>query len=168
VGPTIQAILANQFQRLRDGDRYFYLNETLNLGELYLISQGNTLAKVIETNTGITNLQANAFVFKVSIEGTVFLDAAGTGIRTSTDPGVQGIVINLLDAQGNVVATTTTDADGHYSFTDQTGIPGTGNFSVMIMVPTGYQSTTVITHAIHLGRGGLDYDGENFGINTSM
>ena len=168
VGPTIKAILADQFQRLRVGDRYFYLNETLSFEELNLIAQGNTLAKVIQDNTAINNLQANVFLFKLNIEGTVFFDAAGTGIRTSTDPGVQGIVVNLLDDQGNVVATTTTDANGHYSFSDQTGIPGTGNYSVMVMVPTGYQSTTVITHAIHLSRGGLDYDGEDFGINTSM
>ena len=30
VGPLFQAIMVNQFARLRDGDRYFYLNENLN------------------------------------------------------------------------------------------------------------------------------------------
>ncbi len=45
---------------------------------------GHTLAKVIEHNTGITNLQSNVFFFKVSITGTVF-----DGVPT-TQPGGTG------------------------------------------------------------------------------
>jgi peroxidase len=168
VGPTVQAILATQFAALRDGDRFFYLNEGLNLEEQSLIGQGNTLAKVIKNNTAITNLQSNVFFFKVSIEGTVFQDTNGNGVRDPGEPGMQGIVVNLLDDNGNVIATTTTNGQGHYSFTDQTGIPGTGNFTVMVMVPAGDHATTVITHAIHIGRGGLDYDAENFGIAANL
>ncbi len=33
VGPLFQAIMINQFARLRDGDRFFYLNETFNSEE---------------------------------------------------------------------------------------------------------------------------------------
>jgi hypothetical protein len=168
VGPLIKAILGKQFTALRDGDRYFYLNESFTSGELNLIAQGNTLARVIEDNTAITNLQSNVFFFKESIEGTVFFDAAGTGVRTTADPGIEGVVINLLDSQGNVVATTTTDANGHYRFTDQTGIPGTGNFSVQVTVPSGLKATTPITRAVPMSRGGLDFDGENFGLNTAL
>jgi hypothetical protein len=167
VGPLVKAILVKQFTALRDGDRFFYLNESFNSAELSLIQQGNTLAKVIENNTPITNLQDNVFFNRLSIEGHVFFDAAGTGVRTSTDPGVQGVVINLLDAQGNVVATTTTDANGHYSFTEQTGIPGTGNFTVEVVVPSGFKATTPITRAVHITRGNLDFDGEDFGINLA-
>jgi peroxidase len=168
VGPTIKAILADQFARLRDGDRFFYLNEALTSQELGLIAQGNTLTKVIQTNTAITNLQANVFFFKVSIEGIVFQDLNGNGVRDLGEPGVAGIVVNLLDDSGNVIATTTTNAQGHYSFNDQTGIPGTGNFTVMVMVPTGEHATTVTTHTVHIGRGGLDYDAENFGIAADL
>jgi hypothetical protein len=163
VGPTIKAILAKQFAALRDGDRFFYLNETLNLEELSLISQGNTLAKVIKNNTGITNLQSNVFFFRVSIEGTVFKDTNGNGLRDLGEPGVPGIVVNLLDDTGVVVATTTTDAQGHYVFTTQTGIPGTGHFSITIGVPSGQHQTT-LPHKILISRGGLDFDGEDFGI----
>jgi hypothetical protein len=67
-----------------------------------------------------------------------------------------------------VIATTTTDAQGHYVFTDQTGIPGAGNFTMMVMVPAGDHAITVITHAIHLNRGGLDFDGEDFGIANNL
>jgi hypothetical protein len=169
VGPTLKAILANQFARLRDGDRFFYLNESLSAEELGLIGQGNTLAKVIKNNTAITNLQDNVFFFKVSIEGTVFNDADNDGLpRTFGEQGVAGIVVNLLDANGNVIATTTTDAQGHYSFTDQTGIPGTGNFTVSINVPKGDHQTTQPPIVIHLSRGGLDFDNLDFGIDANL
>lgn len=58
VGATVNAILVDQFVRLRDGDRFFYLNESFNIEEQALIAQGNTLAKVIANNTSITNLQS--------------------------------------------------------------------------------------------------------------
>ena len=53
--------------RLRDGDKFFYGNETFNKDELNIMQQGNTLAKVIEANTNITNLQSDVFLFKASI-----------------------------------------------------------------------------------------------------
>jgi hypothetical protein len=167
VGPTIKAILAKQFAALRDGDRFFYLNEGFNAQEINLIQQGNTLAEVIENNTAITNLQSNVFYFKASIEGTVFLDANANGHRDFGEPGVSGVIVSLLDDSGNVVATTTTDNQGRYIFTDQTGIPGTGNYTVVITLPAGYHQTTMVLGTIHLSRGGLDVDNEDFGIDTN-
>ena len=55
MGPLFTKILVNQFTRLRSGDRFFYLNESWNQDELNILQQGNTLAKVIEANTNITN-----------------------------------------------------------------------------------------------------------------
>jgi hypothetical protein len=166
VGPTIQAVLADQFARLRDGDRFFYLNEPFNFQEVNLIQQASTLATVIEANTAITNLQSNVFFFKVSISGTVFNDADNDGLpRTFGEGGVAGITVNLLDANGVVIATTTTDAQGHYSFTDQTGIPSTGVFSVSIVLPAGAHQTTPNPGEIHLSRGGLHATGVDFGVD---
>jgi hypothetical protein len=162
VGPTIKAILVKQFTNLRDGDRFFYLNESFTTEELNLLHQADTLSEVIKANTSITNLQSNVFFFKVSIEGTVFFDPNSTGHNTGN--GIEGVVIDLLDDTGKMVAQTTTDANGHYQFTDMGDIPGTGNFSVVVEVPTGGHATTVTSHAIHLTRGGLDFDGEDFGI----
>jgi hypothetical protein len=164
-GPTVKAILAKQFAALRDGDRFFYLNESFNSQELNLIGQGNTLAEVIENNTAITNLQSNVFFFKVSIAGTVFLDANSNGVMDFRERGVAGVTVSLLDGTGTVVATTTTDRQGDYIFTDQTGIPGTGKFTVIITVPTGFHQTTTALGTINLSRGGLNVDGEDFGIN---
>ena len=56
VGPLFQKIMVDQFTNLRDGDRFFYLNEQFSPSEEAILRQGDTLAKVIKANTGITNL----------------------------------------------------------------------------------------------------------------
>src|SRR5262249_39185958 len=50
MGPLFTKILVDQFTRLRDGDQYFYLNESLNGEEKQLFGTGDTLAKVIQGN----------------------------------------------------------------------------------------------------------------------
>jgi hypothetical protein len=160
VGPTIKAILVKQFTALRDGDRFFYLNEQFNKQEERLIDQAPTLAKVIGHNTPITNLQGNVFYFNVSITGTVHDTDARTG-----DRGVAGVTVNLKDDSGAVVASTTTDSHGRYRFTDQTGIPGTGKFSVSIVLPAGFVHTSPSSISLMMSRGDLQYDGMNFGVD---
>jgi hypothetical protein len=167
-GPTMSAIVLDQFRRLMLGDRFFFLNENFNTEEKTLLAQGNTLAKIIMNNTSITNLQANVFFFREEISGTVFNDANGNGVRDTGEAGIQGVTVNLLDSTGAVIASTVTDVNGEYDFTDLTGIPGTGRFSVSINMPAGYtQNLTEIGHdpgIIFLTRGGLDVTGQNFAI----
>jgi hypothetical protein len=52
-----------------------------------------------------------------------------------TEDGFPGVEVKLKDAGGTVIATTTTDEDGHYSFLDLT--PGT--YSVMFVQPSTYE-----------------------------
>ena len=56
----MHTVLVDQFQRIRDGDRFWYQNifQGRQLDEL----ERTTLADVIERNTGIDNLQGNVFV----------------------------------------------------------------------------------------------------------
>lgn len=58
-----------------------------------------------------------------SIAGTVFLDQNNNGVQNGADTGIAGVLIELLDAGNAVIATTTTAADGSYSFTGL--LPGT-------------------------------------------
>jgi hypothetical protein len=136
VEPLFQAIIINQFARLRDGDRFFYLNEKLNPEEMSLFTQGNTLSKVISANTEITNLQPDAFIFRASIAGIVNRTPPPPG-GPKPPPGVGNITVDLEDTSGNILAQTVTGPDGHYQFTNQTGIDGTGVYTVVLSLPAG-------------------------------
>jgi hypothetical protein len=166
VGPTAEAILAKQFAALRAGDRFFFLNERFNLSELSLMQEGSTLAKVIENNTPITNLQRNVFFNRLTIRGTVFDDEDG-GSFDRGDVGVPGVTVNLLDSNGNLVASTTTDNGGNYEFTEQAGIPGTGNYTVSVVVPAGFTNVTPISVSVALTRGNLNLE-VDFGVEESI
>ena len=61
LGPLFTRIIADQFTRLRDGDRLFY-QRTLRGAELDRV-RSTTLAKVIKANTSLINLQANVFFY---------------------------------------------------------------------------------------------------------
>mgnify|MGYP000898471460 FL=1 len=50
-----------------------------------------------------------------ALEGRLFVDADKNGLDNA-EPGVGGVTVQLLDSTGNVVATTTTGADGGYRF----------------------------------------------------
>lgn len=53
-----------------------------------------------------------------SIKGTVYHDRDDDGVQGLNDEGIAGVVIELRDATGNLVATTTTDINGDYCFED--------------------------------------------------
>jgi cytochrome b involved in lipid metabolism len=61
VGETFHAIIRDQFERLRNGDRYWYQNNgALSTADRELI-QSETLAKVIMRNTNITFFPSSSF-----------------------------------------------------------------------------------------------------------
>jgi len=63
----------------------------------------------------------------VSIGDYVWIDSNGNGVQDKGEAPVPGATVKLLDADGNTVATTTTDADGFYAFAD---LPGNTDYSV--------------------------------------
>ena len=64
-----------------------------------------------------------------SLSGTVYRDDSRNGAQDGTEPGYSGVTVQLLDASGNVVGTTTTDKDGKYSFSK---LPD-GTYSVKVV-----------------------------------
>jgi hypothetical protein len=172
LGPLFRAILVDQFTRLRDGDRFFYLMEPWSPAELRILRQGNTLSKVIKANTGITNLQSDAFVFQASIGGTVASGHGGSGRgtasfhgngdRAAARRGLPGITVELEDTSGNVLATAVTDDKGRYSFDQLTGLNGTGIYTVRLVLPTGFTQTSTNPSSILISRGDLNRSGVDF------
>jgi hypothetical protein len=75
VGPTFQRIIANQFERVRDGDRFWY--ERIFFGPQLQALRQTRLSAIIKRNTSITKLQDNVF----------FFDSATTLASLTTQPG---------------------------------------------------------------------------------
>ncbi|WP_149538045.1 SdrD B-like domain-containing protein [Siccirubricoccus phaeus] len=73
----------------------------------------------------------------VSLGDVVFEDRDADGIQDAGEKGIGGVTVELLDAAGAVIATTTTAADGSYLFEDKA--PGT--YSVHFVAPEGYVAT---------------------------
>ena len=48
---------------------------------------------------------------------TVWVDYDDNGMQDAGEPGIANVEVQLLDDQGNVIATTLTDAMGNYLFT---------------------------------------------------
>jgi len=75
---------------------------------------------------------------------TVFLDEDGDGIPGPGETGIAGVTMQLYDDNGFLIATTTTDADGNYSFGVDNGSyevrVAPSNFTTGPLV--GYSSTT--------------------------
>jgi len=62
LGPTLSAILSDQFQRVRDGDYYYYQNDPAISNEVSDNINRTSLADIIERNTNINDLQNNIFI----------------------------------------------------------------------------------------------------------
>ena len=69
-----------------------------------------------------------------AIAGTVYVDTNVNGVRDGGDVGLAGVVVTLQRPDGSVVATTTTAADGSYSFPS---VPP-GNYVIVEAQPAGY------------------------------
>jgi sarcosine oxidase gamma subunit len=106
------------------------------------------------------NSTGNCFAnFKlISISGKKFNDLTGNGI-TSDDTAWAGVTIQLFKNSGTTpVATTTTAADGTYSFSNL----GPGSYSVKEVVPSGSTQTVGAGGLNVTAVSGTDATGKNF------
>ncbi|MFA6045423.1 MAG: peroxidase family protein [Phycisphaerales bacterium] len=70
MGATETAILVDQFTKLRDGDRFFYLNDSTLTADEQAYLSGLRLSDIFRWNTGATDVQDNIF-FAVPAPGSV-------------------------------------------------------------------------------------------------
>jgi serine-aspartate repeat-containing protein C/D/E len=104
-------------------------------------SNGGTLVgpdKITGANLTVGGTHGTRYDFSellpVSINGYVHVDVNGDCDTDPNAPPLAGVTIQLLDAQGNTLGTTTTDANGFYQF--QALHPGV--YGTREIVPNGY------------------------------
>ncbi|MGI0021406.1 MAG: peroxidase family protein [Nitrososphaeraceae archaeon] len=85
VGETFAIILQDQFERVRDGDRYWYQNRGLNSMQLDMIEH-TLLSDIIRRNTDIESIQQNVFLAM----DRVAADLDNDGMPDATDPDDDG------------------------------------------------------------------------------
>ncbi|HSY16523.1 MAG TPA: SdrD B-like domain-containing protein, partial [Jatrophihabitantaceae bacterium] len=72
---------------------------------------------------GIGDLAALINSAPLEIGNRVWKDLNNNGIQDAGEPGIANVTVQLLDHNGTVVATTTTDANGNYYF-NNSNVPG--------------------------------------------
>ena len=75
------------------------------------------VVQVSHDNPSVTNVNFG-YATNYTIKGTIYRDADRSESLEDGEKLYQGVTVDLLDASGNVVATTTTDAKGAYAFTN--------------------------------------------------
>jgi len=97
-----------------------------------------------------------------TVSGVVFNDLNGNGVQDPSEGGLGGVTVQLINpTTGAVVATTTTAADGSYTFTGVTP----GSYIVRETDPTGFASTTPNNVPVSVPSGGSA--SANFGDQQS-
>ena len=96
---------------------------------------GTDAIKSIELPSGLNGENYDfGEILPASISGNVYEDVDGDCIRDPGEVSIGGVVIELLNSNGNIVSTTQTDVAGNYQFDDLT--PGV--YSLRERQPAGY------------------------------
>ena len=113
MGPLFQKIIADQFERTRDGDRFWY--ERIYSGDTLKALEATKLSDVIKRNTSLTNLQDNVFFYDPSaatttITATIVAKSASPTTKPTNSAGILSRLIALFfgniptyDGSGNNV-----------------------------------------------------------------
>lgn len=139
-------------------------------GQIIGVLDGNDTIRSISLASGQQGVDYDfGEILPSSLAGMVYEDLDGDCIRDVGEPAIPSVTIDLLDQNGTVVATTSTDAQGRYQFTNLRP----GNYSVRETQPVGYiqggqkagtaggdASTPDLIRSIILGQGidALEYD----------
>jgi hypothetical protein len=157
VGQLGRAIISDQFERLRDGDRFWYQN--IFSGPPLEYVERTTLADVIRDNTTVSNLQNNVFFMQAELTGLVFTDSNGNGQQDPLEGAMPGITVELVNNAGAVIATSSTDTSGRFRFE----LAETGGYQLRVVLPPR-MITAGRSHDALVSRGEITLQGMDFGL----
>ncbi|MFC0168281.1 SdrD B-like domain-containing protein [Pseudoduganella danionis] len=101
------------------------------------VTTGKTAQVTLASGQVNNDLDAGVMAIQAKLGDTVWEDKNGNGVQDSGESGLCGVTVQLKDASGKVVATTATDAAGHYTFTADPG-----SYTVSVTAPSGYSFTS--------------------------
>ncbi|MGB0931026.1 MAG: SdrD B-like domain-containing protein, partial [Chitinophagales bacterium] len=139
------------FDGLGDGSYYIQLDKISGTLEVTDAGEGNETndsdingdltSDIVTLEGGIDYPDLDAGLFEVAGLGDfIWLDLNGDGVQDLNEPGIEGVPVTLMDADGNIIATTTTNSDGNYSFNGLT--PGAYTVAVPSVGTNGETLTT--------------------------
>lgn len=117
-GPTIQRILSKQFTDLRDGDRFYYLNDpVLSEAEKAMISNVR-MSDIVMMNSGVDLMQDNVFEAMPFSEicGSATVDADGWISVHSSNERLADVTVDVLSSDGFVSTSAFSSELGFYEF----------------------------------------------------
>ncbi|MBP9186708.1 MAG: choice-of-anchor A family protein, partial [Bacteroidia bacterium] len=106
------------------------------------------------------------FYGQLSVGNSVWFDANNNGLKDTNEPGISGVTVKLYaDANGDnipdgaAIATTTTNTNGTYSFTNLIA----GNYIVGVTLPAGHIAGAT---TVNSSNPNSDTDNDNNGVTT--
>lgn len=140
---------------------YASLNIVVTLDFAELASAPNTAYELYSAiQAGVSEAALSSAPATSTITAIVFNDTNGDGVQDNGETGVAGVTVNLLNNSGAVIATTTTNAQGQYTFTEPSG-----TYTVQVVPPSG-TSISVQAGGAAAGSGGGGPGSTNY-VNPS-
>ena len=139
--------------------------------KIYTYNSSGCVAKAIvcsetETVTASEVIDRVVDCCEIEVGNFVWLDANGDGVQDADEMGLGGITVELYDDMGVLVATTTTDANGGYSFnrTEDGMMPGE---QYEVRIPTAQDTISDLSSTVTgSGTGENDNNGVSGGGGT--
>ncbi len=167
------------FIQIPVGNYYVQFDLPASFDKITLLNVGNTLTDndadatgrtaIISVNSDTNDSTIDAgFYRKASLGGYVWKDANNNGIRELSESGISNAFIELCDAADSQLSTTTTDADGLYSFDSLEP----GSYIIKLTAPNGMTQTYELDGSKDLSQSVVLNSGDNvininFGFNTA-
>ena len=101
------------------------------------------------------DLETVGVVPPIEVGNLVWLDVDKDGVQDGGEPGIQGVNMEFLDANGNVVGTTVTDSKGGYYFNLTNVVDTVGASKPNVLGPQPFTSYMIRIAASHFNGVGL-------------